>query len=223
MILRNIYLYLNPDEHWGDPISDLGFSLGTTFGFKTRYICNYLERHLKKLRFRTAGFNKICIQGSKLETATWAVQGAHAVVPRVSFNASVYEALDDDKRHELYIAMILDGLSGLAEHHVIPISEILDGIAEFRAGGYKNEWVHQTKYYRTDRVRATLHCSLKPNNFSMTLDISKDGHTVLKEVILECLPDEIIFAHRLGSLEWCEDTITVRQKDGAILYRSTSQ
>ncbi len=108
MILRNIYLYLNPDEHWGDPISDLGFSLGTTFGFKTRYICNYLERHLKKLRFRTAGFNKICIQGSKLETATWAVQGAHAVVPRVSFNASVYEALDDDNRHELYIAMILD-------------------------------------------------------------------------------------------------------------------
>lgn len=220
MILRKIFLYLNPEEHWSDLILDFGLPLDTAFGFKTRYICNYLERHIKKLGFRTMGFNKICIQGSRLETATWAVQGTHAVVPRVSFDISVYEALDDDSRHELYIAMILEGLSSLANHHVIPISEILDGIAEFRAGGYKNEWVHQTKYYRTDRVRATLHCSLTPNDFSMTLDINKNGHTVLTEVILESLPDEIIFAHRLGSLEWSEDTIVVRQKHGDILYRS---
>ncbi|MBM9915429.1 MULTISPECIES: hypothetical protein [Stenotrophomonas] len=34
MILRKIYLYLNPDEHWGDLISDLGFPLDTAFGFK---------------------------------------------------------------------------------------------------------------------------------------------------------------------------------------------
>ena len=53
-----------------------------------------------------------------------------------------------------------------------------------------------------------------------TLDISKSGHTVLTDVILESLPDEIIFAHRLGSLEWSEDTIVVRQKRGDILYRS---
>lgn len=222
MILRKIYLYLNPDEHWGDLISDVGFPLDTAFGFKTRYICNYLERHLKKLRFRTTGFNKICIQGSKLETATWAVQGANAVVPRVSFDANLYESLDDHSRHELYISMILDGMSSLANHQVIPIAEILNGIAEFRAGGHKNEWIHQSKYYRTDRVRATLNCSLTPNNFTLTLEINKDGHTVLKEIILESLPDEIIFAHQLGSLERSEDTIIVRQKGGANLYRSTS-
>nr|WP_180166483.1 hypothetical protein [Stenotrophomonas sp. SbOxS2]NYT99317.1 hypothetical protein [Stenotrophomonas sp. SbOxS2] len=91
-----------------------------------------------------------------------------------------------------------------------------------RAGGHKNEWIHQSKYYRTDRVRATLNCSLTPNNFTLTLEINKDGHTVLKEIILESLPDEIIFAHQLGSLERSEDTIIVRQKGGANLYRSTS-
>lgn len=222
MILRKIHLYLNPDEHWNDLISDFGFPLHTAFGFRTRYICNHLERHIKKLRFKTTGFNKICIQGSKLETEASAIQGVNAVVPRVSFAASQYPSLNDHSMHELYISMILDGITSLAKHQTIPISEILNGIAEFRAGGYKNEWIHQSKYRRIDRLRATVNYSLTPNNFTLTLDISKDGHTVLREVILECLPDEITFSHQLGSLERCEDTITVRQKDGAILYRSTS-
>jgi len=130
--------------------------------------------------------------------------------------------LNDHSRHELYISMILDGISSLAKHQTIPISKILNGIAEFRAGGYKNEWVHQSKYRRIDRLRATVNYSLTPNSFTLILGISKDGHTALREVMLECLPDEITFSHRLGSLERCEDTITVRQKDGTILCRSTS-
>ena len=55
MFLRHVYLYLHLDEYPA--------SLATPFGFRTRYVCNFLERRLREMKFRAEGFSKICVQG----------------------------------------------------------------------------------------------------------------------------------------------------------------
>ncbi len=212
MILRKIYLYLDPDEFPKE--------VAIPFGFRSRYACNFLERRLKPLRFHSAGFNRIIIQGSALQTSVKIVKGSNAISSPVLFQIDHYEKLNNDDRHEFYLSMIERGLNTVSLHHPIPTPELTKAIDLFRNFGYKNEWTHQTKYYREDGLRASLLCRLTPDSFSLTLNVTQGREIIFENTILETKPDELIFADQFKSLERHKDSIIVRDKFGNIFYQT---
>lgn len=207
MLLKHIYLYLNLDEYPDE--------LATPFGFRTRYICNFLEQRLKSEKFHADGFSKICVQGTSSPQETCPIVSDNAAVPSVRFDQALYEALGQDGHHELFIAMLREGLEKCSRHHNIPLSPFEDSLKEFRRGSYKNEWTHQSKLLRPVGLRASLLCSLDPDRFQLTLRLDHKGEAVFNEPILETMPDEIIFAHRFKRVVLDGDDVVVEDKFGA--------
>lgn len=210
MLLRHVYLYLHLDEYPS--------ALATPFGFRTRYVCNVLERRLRDMKYQADGFSKVCIQGRHQPLETCPIVSEHAALPTVAFDQAKYESLRPGEEHEFFIAMIVEGLERCAQQHQIPIAELTAALEEFRRGGYRNEWTHQKKLLRQVGLQASLLCSLDPERFRLILKLEKKGATVFEQQILETKPDELIFAHRFKEVLVDGDSILVNDKFGKQLF-----
>lgn len=210
MRLRHIYLYLHLDEYPA--------ALATPFGFRTRYVCNFLERGLRDIKFEADGFSKICIQGRHQPLKTCPLVSEHAALPTVAFDQGKYESLRPGEEHEFFIAMLVEGLERCAQEHKIPIAELTTALENFRRGGYRNEWTHQKKLLRQVGLQASLLCSLDPERFSLNLKLEKKEAIVFEQQILETKPDELIFAHQFKEVLVNGDSILVKNKFGKQLF-----
>ena len=211
MVLKHIYLYLNLEEY-ADEIS-------TTFGFRTRYVCNFLERVLRPLKFSADGFSKICVQGRHVADESCPIVPENAALPSVHFDQRLYETLGTGERHEFFLEMLVHGLEKCARFHSIPLRELREGVDAFRKQGYRNEWIHQQKNLRPLGVLASLECSLDQERFVLTLCLERKGATVFEEAILETKPDEIIFGYRFKDIVVADKSIIVRDKFGHQTFR----
>lgn len=206
MLLKHVYLYLNLDEYPD--------ALVTPFGFRTRYVCNYLERRLRSLRFHAEGFSKICVQGRHAPEESCPIVPENAVVPAVRFDELRYKALGPDEHHEFFIDMLCQGLEKCARHHSVPLAQMLEAIDEFRRGGYKNEWTQQKKLLRPLALRSSLHCSLDTQRFILTLKLERKDQTVFEQRILETEPDEIIFGYQFKEVALEGNNVVVKNRFG---------
>lgn len=206
MLLKHIYLYLKLDEYPDE--------LATPFGFHTRYVCNFLERRLRELKFRAEGFSKICVQGCHVPDESCPIVPDNAALASVAFDEQRYRALTEDEYHEFFIAMLREGFENCARQHSIPLEELLDTIDDFRRGGFKNEWVQKTKLLRAAGLRASLMCRLAMDRFVLTLRLERRGDIVFEEPVLETKPDELIFDYRVKDVALEGDTVVVKDKFG---------
>ena len=188
MILRDIALYLDNDQYERDRI--------VSFGFHARYVCNYLRRRLRVLKFDAAGFSRIVVRGCREEQDACPIQGESAAVPGILFDKDAYESLGPGQRHEFFISMLLRGLRKCARFHCIPLAELELAIEDFRRGGYRNEWTHKRRSFPKLGVRASLLCSMDSEKFVLTLSVECRGRNPFVRQILQTKPDETIFAHR---------------------------
>ena len=124
MLLRHLYLYLHLDEY--PP------ALATPFGFRTRYVCNFLERRLREMKFQAEGFSKICVQGRHQPLAACPIVSESAVLPTIGFDRLRYESLRPGEEHEFFIAMLVEGLERCAQQYRIPIAELKAAIPPAR-------------------------------------------------------------------------------------------
>ena len=206
MVLTHVYLYLNLDEYPKE--------LATLFGFRTRYVCNFLERHLRPLKFRAEGFSKIAVQGRHQPLNDVPIVSENSALPTVAFDQARYESLSPGEEHEFFVAMLEEGLDRCAQQHQIPLAELKAAISEFRQGGYKNEWTDQTKLLRPSGLRASLIASLDAERFQLRLTLDKGGAVVFDRVILETKPDELIFGHRFKEVALEHDAVVIKDKFG---------
>lgn len=204
MILKHLYVYLDPDEFRDD--------IQVPFGFKTRYLCSYVERALQRIRYQAEGFSKICVRGSAHDIGACPIVPENAAVPSVGFDREEYETLAPEEHHEFFIRMLLEGLETCARFHRIPLTEMHACVDEFRRGGYRNEWIHCSKTLRQVGLRASLLCRLDVAAFALTLRLDRSGKTVLEDVILRTEPDELIFSHRFKDVVLEGSTVVVRDK-----------
>ncbi|MBV6290499.1 hypothetical protein [Pseudomonas aegrilactucae] len=210
MILKYIYLYLNLDEYPKE--------IYVPFGFRTRYLCNYIERGIKYLKFEVSGFNRICIQGTSVPSGGSTIQDEKAIVSKVGFDVVEYESLKGDEFHEFYISMLVKGLSECSREHAIPLNAILEIIESFREGGYRNEWVFQKKLFREQNIEAILLCRLDVNNFVLTLRLNCKKEVIFEQEILKTKPDEIIYTNKFKSLEVSDGAVLVVDKFGNTVF-----
>lgn len=214
MILKYIYLHLNLDEYPA--------STSIPFGFRTRYICNYIERNIQPLKSQVVGFNRICIQGTSKTADNRTINHGKSIVPKVLFDQSIYESLNNDELHEFYLSMITEGLLKASIDHNIPLNQILNIIEEFRRDGYKNKWMFQKKKFPNHKIESELHCSLDTNRFTLSLTLSHDGNVFFNENIMETKPDEIIFLTRFKNVALENDCISALDKFGTEIFTTSA-
>lgn len=210
MLLKHVYLYLNAEEYPSE--------LATEFGFWTRYICNFLERRLKALKFQADGFNKICIQGRHKPENSCPIVSENAALPTVFFDQELFRNLSRSECHEFFIQMLLDGLRKCSQFHDVPLVELVAAIEEFRQGGYKNEWVHQAKSFSKIGLRASLLCSLNMERFELDLQVERKGEVLAIRKILETKPDEIIFQHKFKELILVGNDLVVKDRFNEVIF-----
>lgn len=210
MRLRHIYLYLHLDEYPAE--------LATPFAFRTRYVCNFLERTLHELKFDALDFSKISIQGRHRPLASCPIVPEHAALSTVVFDETRYRCLAPEQQHEFYAAMIADGLERCARWHQIPLSSLRSALENFRNGGFRNQWTHQRRLLRPLDVRASLLCSLDPERFLLTLRLERRGEVILERQVMETKPDEIIFGPRFRDVVVEANSVVVQDRFGRTVY-----
>ena len=206
MLLRDVSLFLNIDEYGGDYSSD--------FQFRSRYVCNFVRRQIVPVRFKTGGFGSIVVEGCREPTNECPIRGEKVLSATVAFDQQEYESLAQGEHHEFFIGMLLEGLEKCSQHHEIPLKELQSAIEEFRSGGYKNEWVHQSKLLRGSGLRGILLCKMDSERFTLYLRLERKGKVVFEEQILETEPDETIFAHEFKEVVLKNNKIVVEDKFG---------
>jgi len=210
MLLKRVGLALSPDEYAGELTSE--------FVFRTRYLCNYVNRALTSLRFATPNFRQVIVRGVHSPIDECLVVPEASVRATVRFDEARYRAMGPDEHHEFFLVMLEEGLEKCARHHEIPIDFLRGSIRSFRDGGYRNEWVHQQKLLRPAGIRASLLCRLDSERFELTLRLERQGLVTFERVILETKPDELIFAYRFKEVVLRDDEVVVLSKFGEVLY-----
>jgi len=204
MILHDVDLYLLPEQYERQ--------YGSSFGFRSRYMCNFIRRSTRDARCKTSGFKAILVQGQTGGEGPARLSGNNNLIAPVHFDQTRYDSLKPGEHHEFFISMLVEGLEKAAKSFTIPLKEILGFIEDFREGSYKNEWVHQTKLLRGTGLRASLLCSMDSERFQLTLKLERKGATVFEKVILTEMPDETCFAHQFKDVVLKGRKILVRPK-----------
>jgi len=214
MILKELYLY--PD------LTEYPQSLTGRVRDQTRCLCNYLERNvLKKTRFKTEGFKRVCIIGSREPKKTATINSSNIVSVDVKFSESEYSSKSGKELDEYYITLLTEGLTNLGSQHSIPLDELYQGLESYRKGAYENEWVHKSKALKGTGLRASLNCKLTNHNFTLTLRVAKDSKVIYESEVLNTPPDEIVFAHMFKDLIVTESGFQVTNKFDEVIYEQS--
>ena len=197
MIFRSIYLTIDDYD----------------FLKKTRYLCHYLEREiLKKIRF-SADFRRVCIHLSQGPPPPTLLNSSNVLCVYIQYDPEYYEGLQENGEIvEFFIEMISKGLEKCQRTHGVPLEELLQGVGTFRKGGYKNEWVHKSRYFKERKVRAALNCSVTIEKFELSLRVTRDDRLVYDRVVLTTDPDEVGFDYRFKDIKLQRGRLIVTSK-----------
>jgi len=208
MFLRYISAMLDGVEY--NFLGKDGFDYGARFGFRERYIGNYLGRKLKAVRFPTEGYNAIILVGKHDPENRCSVVPVKALHTPVHFDQARYDSLGPDEHHEFFLGMYIEGIEKANRDFPIPYDVLMQGIADFRQGGYKNEWVHQRKLLRPFGLHATLLFDLDSKRFRARLRLERKGTLFYEKTILEDHPDELCFAYKVKEVVADGNNIVVK-------------
>lgn len=193
MILKSLHL----------KIGDLGLPSSYTYDFKkkSRYMCNYIEREvLKKLRFKTDGFNRIVVSLKSEPTTDFFLYPAKVACTDIPFEQEIYDALMGERLTDFLILKTKEGIENVAAATLIPKEEIYRGLDAFVINEYVNEWLYKKRSFKQHSLVVYLYCKLTQSGFTLVLKIIKNDVVVFEEIILETDPDEVAFHYRFKDI-----------------------
>ncbi|WP_452227753.1 MULTISPECIES: hypothetical protein [unclassified Lacinutrix] len=185
---------------------------------KTKHICNYIERTcLKKLKFEVKDYNGIVItflhgypeeKMSNIDESYITLSKCVGIFIR--FDKAKYDSLktDNEFREFIYEYMV-DTFKKIEAKYEIPSSEMLASYKELKEKNFVNEWLGKKKTDTTRKLLAELHCAVTIDKFILTLKLYQDKVEIYNNVILETVPDEYRYAHRVKKLVIEQDAIKV--------------
>ncbi len=185
MKLKELYLYPDLVEYTDDVICP--------FRDQSRSICNFLERRLQSIMYKTEGFKKICIIGKSNPCGDCIINSSNALSVEIEFDQNQYKKLGEQELNPYFSDLLKLGFLKCHKQHEIPLHELMKRLEEFQAEGYKNEWRFKSKRFKELGVTCFLNCRLTLKNFELALSVLDGDTTLFDEVILTTEPDEIVF------------------------------
>lgn len=89
---------------------------------------------------------------------------------------------------DFLFSMIIEGLGKAKNTETLPHNFLMNTLLNFKAENFKTEWVHKIKTIRDLSLKATLHCRLTANYFSLKLTIERKKKEIFIKELLRTLP-----------------------------------
>ena len=210
MRLTGIFLYPDLVEFRGDA--------ALAFGFQTRFICHYVQRFVAARKVEAEGFKKICVVCKSAASESTFKTSSNSLIAEVPFDIAAYEKTAMHALPEYFIGLLQAGLAKASANQHLPAEVFQEAVGSFRALGYKNEWVHSARTFRSHKLKCRLLCELDLSAFHLTLEVEREGELTLTQEILRTLPDEAIYAHRFKDIELDGQDLLVRDRFGRTLF-----
>lgn len=192
---------------------------GYSFYLKSRCLCNFVERTLKKVSVELVDSTKLCITGVNGDSVGYCVNSSNIASLSVPFDQMQYDSISLDRDVHIFI-------TEFAKSNILKIPESSRGstdkliaiIQQFETEGCKNEWQHKKKSFRDLGITASLDCVLSLAAFELRLHVKKGSSEVFADSILKTDPDEIAFHHKFKDVKIDKDKLVVTTKSEEALY-----
>ncbi|MEM7676452.1 MAG: hypothetical protein AAF449_10660 [Myxococcota bacterium] len=188
------------------------------FAFAGRYICNYLQREVRRLKLEAGPFNTISVVGSRGPQWPCELVPEDSLEVYVPFEPAEYALLSSLERHGYRIRMLQDGFRRAQNAFPVHCEVLLHQLDIFRKNDYRNEWVQKKKKLPEVGMSAWLHCSLTPDAFELRLELRRGRKVVLNVLALTCLPDELIFRVYTGDVRVKGEQIVIIDDFGKTVF-----
>lgn len=114
----------------------------------------------------------------------------------------LHNMTDLEDRYEFYLAYLERGYKEVLTHVNIPFYQLLALHEQFRAGGYRNEWLFKKKMIREYGLYVFLKCYFTTFDFHLDLEAYdlKQTRLIAKDTIFRSFPDELCFSKDFRSI-----------------------
>lgn len=131
-----------------------------------------------------------------------------ALTLEVVANSTAFESESDLNQKKLALDWLVSGALELARQLGWSPEPFLEAAREVKRLEYKNErWLERAKWSPSRKLRADVWCVHEPSQFRAWLVVmDADGGEVVRELVVDDIPDEFIFAPVLGSVRWDSNT-----------------
>jgi hypothetical protein len=182
---------------------------------QTRYVCNFFERHLPSVD--VDGFDKICFVCKNNPTGGSFVNSSKALIVELPFDRDNYLSLSNEELPEYFLNLLFQGFAKVGDRLNLGDDWLRLIANSFREAGYKNEWVYANKIIKSARVHAVLRCVLSIDSFQLNLEIYRDGHVDLVNV-LRTIPDEVVYSHMFSTIKYESGCVKIYDRFGNSVY-----
>ena len=183
------------------------------FVFRSRKVCNYLERKLIDLKFKT-DLNRVNFKISRDESVREVrrLKGAPFLEAKFFHNLPLVTEIPDYQLDQHLSEILRAGLPVAKEEMEIPIEFCNQVLAEFEEKDFLNTWIHSDKKWENESCRSVVEAELSMRSFTVTQRIYRDGRVVVSQRIGESKPRDMLFMPLLGKVKL--------EKDGHIVYEN---
>jgi len=186
---------------------------GYAFYLRSRSLCNYIERSLRKIDARAVDATKLCITGRSEGAAKFCINSSNIACLDVAFSPSMYDGLrTDDGFSEFMVQFLRSGLDLLPPDSAGDLDPILQLVDQFVEGGYLNRWQHKKRLFRDRGLKVALQCTMTTTAFELHLEVTNMDGAVFHRKILETDPDEIAFHYRFEDIHLEASDLVVSSK-----------
>jgi hypothetical protein len=184
MTFNKIYLYLDNDEYEREIRSD--------FLFETSIICDFINRKLKKLKYKS---DKIKVLGIRLNNTgklDSTIEDGYCEVC-IPADYEIYKTYIDSDKIDYFLDKINSGLNSIKQKIDLPYDDIDNIINDFKESGSVNKWKFKTFKSDDRRFKADLNCQITLSKFMLFLVLYDGEVEIFNERVFSCLPDTMIY------------------------------
>ncbi|GAB3375216.1 hypothetical protein [Massilia agri] len=188
------------------------------FRNQTRFICHYVQHFLADRKVQTQGFNRICVVCTSTASGSSYKNSSNTLEVEVPFDIAEYERTAEEDLPEYFIGLLHTGFMQCGRDEDLPVELFHEAIESFRKLGYRNQWVHSARTFRSAGLACRLLCELDLSSFHLILEVKHGERQVFAQEILRTLPDEVVYSHRFHDVVLEGQALIVRDKFGKSLF-----
>lgn len=153
--------------------------------FNTRFISNYLSKNVRKFKIDVPDFNLILIILKKDPTKLYEFGKRYPsdLFLYIPFSQEDMDNLlsvrDFNARMEIYLSLFERGWKMLNNHFDIQLDKLLSLTQDFRANGYRNEWLFKKKIIPEYDIYVFFKCYFTSFDFRLRLEVYDKKKTTL--------------------------------------------
>ncbi len=202
-VLHQIEIYLDNSYSEGDQKS---------FLFKSRCVCNYLERRLASLKF-ISNYSRINIYLSKdkVESVAKPMKGDIILKVEIEYLIHKISTMPEDIFLKNCVSILTKGLIVASKAMPIPIEKCFEYLADFEKNDYKNEWIQAEKTWGRGELTSIVKARLTTKQFTLHQVVLEQTVIVFSKIIVKTAPRELLFYEFLGNLS--------KNNKGNIIYK----